>query len=97
MDTPEDWPFEDSPNVAVITTRQVIDEHRPILLVTHDEEDGGWQFLTGETVSEADAKIVALSTIWTLDRSVGELARLPLGWRASRRTRLEPWQIFEQS
>ena len=41
----EGWPFDDSPNVAVITTRQVTEDNAPILLVSHDEEDGGWQFL----------------------------------------------------
>jgi hypothetical protein len=37
----EGWPFDDSPNVAVITTRQVTENNAPILLVSHDEEDGG--------------------------------------------------------
>lgn len=34
MDRPDDWPFADPPNLATITTRQVIEEGHPILLVT---------------------------------------------------------------
>ena len=43
----EDWPFDDPQNVAVVTTREITEENAPILLVSHDEEDGGWQFLPG--------------------------------------------------
>ena len=42
----DDWPFADPPNVVSITVRQVVDRGEPILLVAHDAEDGGWQFLT---------------------------------------------------
>ena len=34
----EGWPFDDSPNVAVITTRQVTEDNAPILLVSHDRK-----------------------------------------------------------
>jgi hypothetical protein len=37
-----DWPFEDPANTAAITTRLVLDDGAPILLVTHDLEDGGY-------------------------------------------------------
>lgn len=43
-----DWPFDQPPNCAVITQRQIVDGSQPILRVSHDEEDDGWQFLTGE-------------------------------------------------
>ena len=45
----DDWPFADPRNVAVITTRQVFREGLPVLLVTHDEDDGDWQFVCGTT------------------------------------------------
>jgi hypothetical protein len=86
------WPFDDSPNVAVITTRQVTEDNAPILLVSHDEEDGGWQFLPGGPVLEENARVVALRRIWLLDPSVGQLADLPLGWQASRKSPLDPWR-----
>ena len=55
----ESWPFADTPNTASITTRQVL-EGAPVLLVTHDADDGSWQFLCGTTDDPADARIVGL-------------------------------------
>src|SRR5688500_15665 len=89
---PENWPFDDAPNVAVITTRYVTEQGSPILLVSHDEVDGGWQFLPSGAVLEEDARVVALRKIWQLDPSIAELADLPLGWQASRHTPLDPWR-----
>jgi hypothetical protein len=89
---PDNWPFEDPPNVAVITTRSVIEDNAPILLVAHDEEDGAWQFLPGGTVREEDARVVALRRIWERDPSVAELADLPEGCEASRASPSGPWQ-----
>ena len=88
----QNWPFEDSPNTAVITTCQVTEQNAPILLVSHDADDGGWQFLAGEPLREADARVVAMRRIWALDPSVGQLADLPLGWQAWRASPLDPWR-----
>ena len=43
-----DWPFSDPPNVAVFTTGQVVRGERAVLYVSHDADDGAWQFLTGD-------------------------------------------------
>jgi hypothetical protein len=88
----EGWRFEESENVAVITLRQIISDGAPILHVTHDSEDGGWQFLGWGDASEEDAKVVALRTIVRLDPSVQELADLPPGWHAWRETVDQPWR-----
>ncbi|MGH9968902.1 MAG: hypothetical protein ACREBG_14035 [Pyrinomonadaceae bacterium] len=48
-ETEADWPFDQAPNVAAITTRQVIESGSPILLVTHYEDDHSWAFLCGTT------------------------------------------------
>jgi hypothetical protein len=79
----DDWPFENTPNTAVITTRQVL-EGAPILHVTHDVDDGSWQFHTGGPVTDADAKIVGLGWICRKDPTLLELADLPEGWQANR-------------
>jgi hypothetical protein len=88
----EDWPFEEAENVAVITLRQIVDDGEPILHVTHDSDDGSWQFLCWDNAREEDIKVVALRTIVRLDSSVQELADLPLGWHAWRRAADQPWQ-----
>jgi len=88
----DDWLFEDPPNVAVVTTREVTEGQAPILFVSHDKEDGAWQFLTGGPAREDDARVVALRRIWLLDPSIGQLADLPMGWQASRTSPLDPWR-----
>lgn len=88
----ENWQFDEPENVAVITLRQIVDGSEPILHVTHDSDDGGWQFLGWENAREEDVKIVALRTIVRLDSTVQELADLPLGWHAWRKTADQPWQ-----
>jgi hypothetical protein len=91
METPDDWPFEDPPNVAVITTQAVLDGAW-ISLATLDEEDGDWQFHTQGTPDEANARLVALRRIYELDPSIAELADLPPGGRAWRDSADAPWQ-----
>ena len=87
-----DWPFEDPPNTAAITTRPVMDDGAPILLVTHDLEDGGWQFLCGTTNDSAEARVVGLGRVCTWDPTLLELADLPEGWRAWRKHVSAPWR-----
>jgi hypothetical protein len=86
-----DWPFEDPPNTAAITTRLVIEDGAPVLLVTHDLEDGGWQFLCGTTDDPEEARVVGLGHMCARDASLLELAELPEGWRAWRADVGAPW------
>lgn len=85
------WPFENSPNVAVFTTRAVVKGGQPILYVSHDDEDGAWQFHTGQVAHMADAMLVALQDVFKLDPSIGELADLDYGWIATREMAASPW------
>jgi hypothetical protein len=87
----EPWPFEDTPKTASITTRQVL-EGAPVLHVTHDADDGSWQFLCGITDDPADARVVGLGRMYQRDPSVGELADLPEGWEAWRSAPEHPWK-----
>jgi hypothetical protein len=84
------WPFAEARNAAVITVRQVF-SGAPILLVTHDTEEGNWQFLPGGAFSVSDAMVVALEEVVVHDPSLLSLASLPEGWRAERSTPAEPW------
>jgi hypothetical protein len=86
-----EWPFADPRNVGAFTVRQIMDDEAPILLVCHDEDDGGWQFLTGHEVRMEDAMLVALEEIVKVDPSVTDLADLPVGWSASRQHMGGPW------
>jgi hypothetical protein len=85
------WLFDNPPNVAVLTTEQVL-KGETTLYVSHDEEEGAWQFHTGETMNESNAKVVSLKRIVELDRSATQLADLPLGWVATRPEASAIWQ-----
>lgn len=87
----DNWPFADAPNTASITTRQVLDG-APVLHVTHDADDGGWQFLCGTSDDPADARVVGLGWMHARDTTLGELADLPEGWRAWRRCPGARWE-----
>jgi len=54
--------------------RQVLDGSEPILLVSHDEDDHGWQFIGISDASLADAKLVCLEEIVHHDPTVLEVA-----------------------
>ena len=86
------WPFDQPPNVAVITVKQIVHRQIPILRVTHDADDHGWQFLNPAVEPRAkNASIVSLEQIVNLDPSVVEIADLPIGWSDSRRAVGEKW------
>ncbi len=85
------WRFSEGKNRAVITTKFVVDEGHPILLVTHDE-DGDWQFLCGSTNEPADGRLVSLGSAVAEHPALAELADLPVGWQAEREEAGQPWQ-----
>lgn len=88
----QEWPFDQPRNAATITLRSIVFGGAPILHVTHDEDDHGWQFLGMEDARESDACVVGLQTIVAKDPSVLEIADLPPGWHAWRSSTGSPWQ-----
>ena len=88
----DDWPFEEPRNLAVITTKRIVREGWPILLVSHDEDDGGWQFLDGEPAEVEEALVVGLAEVVAQDPSLRALSDLPLGWQAWRAAPDQPWR-----
>jgi hypothetical protein len=85
------WKFDQPPNCAVFTIRGVLDRAEPVLHVTHDEDDHGWQFLGAKSPHESDARVVALEEMLNLDPTLHELADLPVGWHAWRRYLGDQW------
>jgi predicted adenylyl cyclase CyaB len=81
-----DWHFLDPEETEVITLERILRGESHILLVTHDMEDSGWQFLDGEQVFEDDGVVVCLGEIVQFDPELKALAELPAGcyaWRSS--------------
>lgn len=94
-----DWPFEDPPNVAVITSSAVIDGGRWIAVVQRDMDDGCWQFhsLGGAPTDLNQARVVSLSSMMQRDPSIGDLANLLPGDSAQRSGPGSPWVISRRA
>ncbi len=86
------WPFAGPPETVVIVLDRILSGEAPLRLVTHDVEDGDWQFLDGEHVFEEDAVVVLLGEMVQFDPSLRELADLPAGWHAWRSGGGGAWQ-----
>jgi hypothetical protein len=82
--------FSEPHDLGVLTTIRVL-EGAAIVMVSHDEDDGGWQFLCGTTGDPADGRIVHLQDIIDRDPTVEEVSDLPLGWIAYRSAIGESW------
>ena len=72
--------------------RQIVEGGEPILLVTHDADEGMWQFLAGGDVASTDAMVVSLESMLNRDPCLGELADLAPGWQATRERTDSPWR-----
>jgi hypothetical protein len=82
LDRNADFKFREPKNLATFTTRQWLEQQKPILKVVHDN-DGDWQFLTGDQMQE-DIKIVALEELVLRDRTLNEVFNLGYGGIAER-------------
>lgn len=87
-----DWLFADPENVLTFTVADIAFGRAPILRVCHDQDDGGWQFLTGGPLpGKEEWKLVLLKNVVKLDPTIAELASRPLGWEATRSAAGEKW------
>ena len=78
-------------NLAVITTKHVIEDGATIQLIVRDS-DADWQFLPYlEELSEADARIVGLGEIIKLDSTIIDTLKMPLNHRTWREDKLSEW------
>ena len=87
------FPFSEPENTAVITYCHIIDNGADILYVSHDAEDGMWQFLCGGIHMQEQARVVSLNEIFALDNTVSELADMPCGYIAQRKSKHSKWKI----
>lgn len=93
-----DWPFDQEPNVAAITTRQVLEQGFPILLVTHYEDDHSWAFLCGTTNKHLeDGRVIGMGEALDLDCTLASVADLPPGWSAWREDKDSEWIRYQRT
>ena len=85
------WPFSDPPNTTSYVSKTVFDGAESVVYVSHDADDGAWQFL-GDSMAEGGGPvIVCLSFPLSRDATLADVANLPLGWCAEREIVGEPW------
>ena len=84
------WKFPDPPDTRVYLSETVHKGTEPITYVSHDAEDGAWQFL-GDSMSDGGGVISCFHHPIDSDSTLAELADLPLGWYAERGKVGEPW------
>ena len=59
LDRNAEFKFREPANLCVFTSRQHLEENKPILYVVQDH-DGDWQFVTGDLVTPEDRRVVVL-------------------------------------
>ena len=90
------FPFQESKNTMVFTCVHILEGKADICYVTHDEDDGAWQFLCGQDHTMADARLMSLKEIVKKDPSIGVLSDMPLGCGATRESKTTEWKGFRK-
>ena len=85
--------FEDGLNTAVFTTSFVVRDKKEITYVTHEIEDGAWQFFSNDKFENYEdiAMIVSFGELIELDKTLLDIADLPLGSIATRQSANDDW------
>jgi Domain of unknown function (DUF4262) len=79
-----DWKFPDSPHSAAYLSETVYNGSEPVTYVSHDADDGAWQFL-GDSMDQGGGPVLTcLHHPIDKDSTLKELSDLPLGWCAER-------------
>lgn len=84
--------FNEDLNTAVLTTRFVFTDKKPILSVFHHDEDGMWEFCgEDQLLIESDYRVVSLQEMIELDPTIQDVSNLPLGRSAKRECGKSTW------
>ncbi len=85
------WPFDQSPETAALTTRQIIEDGNPILCIVHYSDDHSWLFACGSTAQNEDGRVISMQQALKIDPSIAQVADLPPGWMAWRESVESEW------
>ena len=86
-------PFLESENTAVITCCHILENGADILYVSHDAQDGMWQFLCGRKHTQEEARIISLQEAVTIDDTICEVAKMSCGSVAKRKRKAAKWVV----
>ena len=73
-----------------ITTEAVASGQKPVLRVLHEDGHGGWQFYDGGGLVGSPV-VMSKPDLLRLDPSLRAIKDLPVGWEATRKSKLDPW------
>ncbi|WP_123905568.1 hypothetical protein [Chryseobacterium sp. ERMR1:04] len=80
-------------DLAVISTKFVLEDNSPIISVFKDNE-GDWQFFGKEKdITEEDARVISLGEVLKIDQSIKDILTLNNGSHAWREAVGEEWKI----
>ena len=90
--------FEENLDTPVYTSKYVVEYRKLISYISHDEDDGAWQFHASKELKNEDEelKMVRLGDIISIDPTVQEMSDLPEGFFAVRESKEEGWEVYEQ-
>jgi hypothetical protein len=82
-------------DTAVFTTKFVIEDKKTITHVSHEIEDGAWQFFSDDKFDDFStvARVVGLNEIISLDSTLKDLLDLEPGYIATRKSLSAKWKI----
>ena len=89
LDRNAEFKFKEERNLGVFTTRQWLEEKKPIISVVHDH-DGAWQFLTGDQMP-VDLRLVCLEEMLKTDLTLNDVFNLDYGEQADRNNIGDSW------
>ena len=74
-----------------------MDGKNPITFISHDKEDGMWQFLCSEDHNLEDIRLISLAEACKIDESIGQVADLPRGFVMERTEAKGRWKVYSSS
>lgn len=89
--------FKDAPDTACIICQHVLAGENPITFISHDKEDGMWQFLCSEDHILEDVRLISLAEAFQIDESIGQVADLPRGFVMERTEPKGRWKAYSSS
>ena len=94
LNSVSDYQFEQPRDTACITCSHVMSDGAPVLFVTHDADDSGWQFLCDGEHDIEDAIVIGMGSVIDLDPTLNGLHDMPEGYGATRDAFGAPWAAF---
>jgi len=80
-----EYKFKEKRNTACFTCVHVMTKSKPIIFVSHNEDDSSWEFTCGANGHpDEEIKVISLEEATDIDHSINELAGMPEGVCAAR-------------